>query len=284
MYIIKILRHGPKNDQSQKGADLSKVLLDPNRVDEIRDYARSQVNLVKHAMIEIETTPVDRAIATGRISYDVIKQSLGIIVTEPKINELIGQFAFGENNKAINLCTNKMSFLWNEGKKVHRYGDSDAEHQSLYNWCEVGFDNLPKKDENDIGITIREMAWRIGSYAYRKLKGYSGGDKVTLAFGHSSSIESLLYLCLEMVDGKDGSDPESMLTRFNETGGALHPLTGIVFKYDKNTGLYLEYLIGKPETILGTKTIPFNIDTLRQMDNLFRTEGKSEEVTKKKLA
>jgi len=263
MYILKILRHGPKNDKAQKGDNLTYALLDPSRLDEIKDFARKQAELFKDSLIEIETTPVDRAVETGKIVYGVLKE-VGANVKEPKIDPLIGQFDMDSDGNPINLSSNIMSKLWNEGKKTHRYGESDAEHQSLYNWCSVGYDSLQLEGDDDKGITLRQMVSRIGSYVLRKTN--EKENKITLAFGHSSTIETFLYLCLEMLEGKDCSDTKSVLQKFEGTGGALHPLTGITFKFDGKI-LYLEYFIGKPESELKRKKIKFDINILKQMVN-----------------
>ncbi len=277
MYIIKISRHGPKNDEYQTGFDLSNALLDPSRIPEIEEFARNMAKVLYGYSVEIESTPVDRAIATRDIVYKVMKEYPNVQVLDPTVNEFIGQFAIGTGGAPINLTSRAMSRLWNEGKKVHKYGLSDAEHQSLYNWCEIGFDTVPTEDPEDNGISLREMAWRIGSYVYNKLKEYKSGDKSTIAFGHSSSIESFLYLCLDMMGEEKG-----MLKRFEETGGALHPLTGITFKYDKSSGLYLEHFFGAPETELERKVIRFDMDILEKMDNLLRTKGRSNDISSNK--
>ena len=315
MYNLKLMRHGPKNNNPEAHQTGVEALLDPDKITEIKEFAQDEAIYAHPGEIfEIETTPVNRAIATGDIIYKTMKQNrmakpsghFGINKQDPNYNqeiclpvvdELIGSYGINpKTGEAINLSPKSMSDIWGKAKKLETSENrkKQKENKSLYAWAEQGFDNFQASNPEDPGISLREIACRVGAYVHKKLTQYyylseSKNEVNTIAIGHSGDFEPFLYLCLEMLDGKDGSNLESMTYRFRETGGALEPLRDInLFLYDRiNAPIYgrwgpvIIFPIG--EEITDDRRRPIGLEILEQQAQWFKEYGKSKEVLEQKL-
>nr|MBI4157179.1 hypothetical protein [Candidatus Woesearchaeota archaeon] len=300
-HLIKLHRHGPKNNNPEAHQTGVEALLDPEKIPEIKKYALNQLNRDELAglayntdttSIEIETTPIDRSKATGEIVYNtLINYYTGLdeiywpalkITKNPRINELIGSAGINpKTGEAVNLGPRAMSNIWGEAKKHEDYKHLQGENKPLYAWCRQGFDNTQANNQSDPGISLREIACRIGTYVYNKFTQTEGNQNdriLTLALGHSGDIEPFLYLCLEMQAGRDGKDPEAMTKWFKETGGALEPLKGIEILKEK-LGLELHY----HKTPHNTYLSPIGLEIFQQQAQWFKEYGKSKEVLEQKL-
>lgn len=276
---LHLIRHGPKNNNPDAHGTGVEALLDPDRISWIQSRATGYAR--GYAPILIETTPVSRAKATGEIFKEEISISRDV---EIRINESIGSYALHPHtNEAINLSPQAMSHLWAERKE--KIG-GDAEHQSLYAWCEQGFDNLQANNPDDLGISLREIACRLGKNIYQHLTGDIKQYASIISIGHSGDIEPFLYLCLEMLDGKDGTAANAMTKHFHQTGGALEPLQGLRFFYDRGN-LSLEFPLSKesvPRGHLAIKSQRIGIEILQQQAQWTSQYGKSQQVLEQKIA
>lgn len=252
MNAIHLLRHGPKNNDPNAHGTGVEAGLDPKQAYKIITHAAllptrvsTRVSTVEDfgyapKKIQVVTSPIDRAIGTGQIVYDIIKKDSRFVVPEPAIDDLINSSGrHPQTGKAINLSPKEMSKIWGEAKRSERYSALQGENKPLYAWCEQGFDNPQANAPNDPGISLREIACRLGSFVYQTLQNADNSD-VVIGYSHSGDLEPFLYLCLEMLEGKDGSDPESMTRRFEQTRGALEPLDGI-FLEQRDGKLHLNY-------------------------------------------
>jgi len=281
MAKIHLLRHGPKNNNPEAHQTGVEALLDPQGINKIISQASELLSDRSYAVrngfdysintfnrIRVETTPVNRAISTGNIVYKVLSLDPRFEVPEPIVNELIGSYGINPlTNDAINLSPKSMSGVWGEAKKQETYQGQQGEHCPLYAWCEQGFDNPQAGQRDDLGISLREIACRLGTYVFNTLETADEHDLI-IAYGHSGDIEPFSYLILEMLEGRDGTDKEAMTRRFRETGGALEPLEGLNISYiPKISGTYSELLR----------------DVLKQQAEWFKEYGRSKEVLAEKL-
>ena len=288
--IIDLLRHGPKNNDPTVHQTGVEALLDPEKFYVIRDHARQIIETTPtNYGIQIVTTPVNRAIATGQLEYEVIKRARQE-TPEPQINALIGSQAIHpETGEAVNLVPRAMSKIWADAKKLESYQGQQGENKPLYAWFEQGldnpqgwkYDNQETWNKQDPGISLREIAWRIGAFFYENLETQDPNTRV-LAFGHSGDIEPWLALTLQMHyekdDGVSGTSLENMAELFTQMRGALEHLTGASLYYinGKDSPVYLTQPNFKSK-------IPLKIDTLREQARLFRNYGLSNKVLMARL-
>lgn len=281
---LRLIRHGPKNNDPAVHGTGVEALLDPTRLHLIISHAAWTLESIAPEIrqVRIESTPVDRAQATAKLEYKIISLDPRFKVTEPAINELMGSYAVGKG-RTINLSAQSMVDRWANAKKSEEYAYSHGEHRPLYAWCECGFDNLPAIDSADPGISLREIACRVGTYVHDKLQESDSHDLI-LALGHSGDIEPFLYLCLEMMEGRDGSDAGAMVRWFNRTRGALEPLTGIKIM-NKGPSLQIGHLHGEPGTELpldyGYRSL--GMEVLQEMSRWYHKNGESREVLEERL-
>ena len=243
MYL-HLIRHGPKNNDPNVHGTGVEALLDPSQLHKIVNYGKylqQRAGQSRSQRIILETTPVERAKATAEVLYRtmIIQLEPAFSYVKPSVNPLIGSYAYDEQGKAVNLGPQAMSKLWAEAKKSEHCNQFQGEHQPLYAWCEQGFDNKQANNPADPGISLREISCRIGTYVYQTLQEKENRDFIT-AIGHSGDIEPFLYLCLEMLEGRDGSNHDALTRHFKKTRGALEPLTGIGIAYD-HSDLYLSH-------------------------------------------
>jgi hypothetical protein len=282
---LRLIRHGPKNNDPQAHQTGVEALLDSQRIHEIITYASDTLNSLDPEVIKkikVETTLVNRSIVTGGIIHQVLNLDPRFVATPPTIQHLLSPH--GKNpitNEIINLSPKAMSYKWAEAKKLDDYNLLQGEHKPLYSWCEQGFDNQLAMNSNDPGFSLREIACRIGAYTAEKILNL--GDKdLTIAIGHSGYLEPFLYLILDMLNGGDGTDPITMLKYFQETGGALEPLTGLIIE-KTNSGLYLSHFSGKPGTNLQMVKKPISIEIFQQQAKWLKEYGQSDLVLQKKI-
>ena len=290
---IYLLRHAWKNNDPKAHGTGVEALLDPAKIPEIKGDAARRLITARdggYRRIEIWTTPIDRAIATGKVQYEVMRSSREIEVVEPQVNALIGSAALHpETGKAVNLGTRAMSKIWGDAKKDERYDHLHGENKPLYAWFEQGFDNphgwLLGKPEtwnnSDPGITLREIAWRVGAFLYETLE---KGEKDTqyLAFGHSGDIEPWAALTMQMIRGKDdgrtGTTWEDLPSLFNELGGALEPLTGVCVHCHDQSVMLIDAAFGRD--IICNPRVE---DILQEQARLYRENGVSNKVLTARL-
>ena len=226
-----MIRHGPKNNDPAAHGTGVEALLDPQKIPEIRAYASGLFQKHPESRFYIETTPVERAIATGTIIGEELSAHPRIYV-EQTIDDMIGSYGQRPlSKKPVNLSPQAMSKVWADAKKAEKYKSLQGEHKPLYAWCEQGFDNSQANNPEDSGISLREVACRIGNYMHHRLPKMYAGD-VVIAVGHSGDIEPFLYLTLEMLEGKNAEEKDAMMKRFSQTNGALEPLTGLEIQFD----------------------------------------------------
>ncbi len=246
MKRIDLYRHGPKNNSPDAHGTGVEALLDPSRIPDIEAHARKvfqDAHKGGYSRIEPWTTPVDRARATGDIVYRMLDEETSaggrrVYVFSPEIHTLLGSCGVDRTtDSVVNLSPRSMSALWADAKRADNYAHLEAEHRPLAAWFAQGLDNPQgwKEDQPDTwntqdpGITLREIAWRVGSFVYDKLKGSREGTHV-VAYGHSGDLELWAALTLQMVQGKDdgstGTTGEDMKRLFAVLGGALEPLQG----------------------------------------------------------
>jgi hypothetical protein len=298
MYSLAIVRHGHKNNDPEAHGTGVEALLDPTKLHLIKRYAAQHADMVRRDVLEAletETTIIKRAIVTGEVGYEAILAYLAYLpedekkkISVPTIDALIGSSGIHpRKGTAINLDPNAITKIWKEAKKQDDYKGQEGEHRPLYAWCEQGFDNPQANNHpQDPGISLREIACRIGTYAYEKIQHYigTGQNKGTIAFGHSGDIEPFLYLCFEMLNGQDGTNPDAMTKWFRKTGGALEPLTGIRFEYENDKELFLIHPVGQPGKSVGHNKITMPLEILQEQARWFREDGRSEEVLEAKIA
>ncbi len=227
---IDLIRHGYKNNDPAAHGTAVEALLQPGKIYRTVQFAAGVLGTLSSqtARIIIESTPVGRARATANLAYKVMSLDPRFQVSPPAVRDFLGSYVKcpGKGEEVLNLSSRAMIRLWEEGKrKAQRTGLSDeAETESLLAWCRQGFDN--SYDAADPGISLREIACRVGHYMHETLARVQD-DEYVLAFGHSGDLEPFLYLCLEMREGKSGLEQDAMAKRLAETKGALKPLTGI---------------------------------------------------------
>ena len=214
--IIDLLRHGPKNNDPAAHQTGVEAQLDPRRIDEIRAHALRILQTAdreKYGRLEVHTTPLDRSIATGKVTHEVFSTDRHFYVPPPRINALIGSSAFHpETGEPVNLSPRSMSTVLGEAKKQDTYNGQQGEHRPLYAWCEQGFDNkqawsgrpTDSRLVTDPGISLREIAWRVGTYLHNTIENTDPATRV-VAYGHSGDIEPWLYLTLDMHEGSGGA-------------------------------------------------------------------------------
>ena len=77
---------------------------------------------------------------------------------------------------------------------------------------------------------------------------------------------------------------DALTKHFEETGGALEPLTGLMFEYDESIGLYLHHPFKgtRSETTVDV-SIPLGFEIFQQQAAWFEEHGKSQKVLEQKL-
>jgi len=287
MYL-NLIRHGPKNNDPRAHQTGVEALLDPEKIHEIIAHAAGTLARIPQAYqgttrIRVETTPIDRAIATGDIEYGVLRLDPRFDVPFPAVNELIGSSGIHpQTGKAVNLSPGWMSTIWAAAKKAEIYKHLQGEHRPLYGWCELGFDNSQANNPQDPGISLREIACRLGTYVYDTLEQSDPHDLV-LAIGHSGDIEPFLYLTLEMMAGRDGTSSDALTRHFNTTRGALEPLTGVQF-YQIGNDLCLRHFYGVPRSPESVTDVSIGTEIFQEQARWFKEKGKSQTVLEQKLA
>ncbi len=285
---LHLIRHGPKNNDPAVHGTGVEALLDPEKIPEIRAYASRLLRDNPKSRFYIETTPVERAIATGTIIGEELSRAHPRRFVERTIDDMIGSYASHPvTKKAVNLSPGAMSTIWAESKKAEKYKDLQGEHKPLYAWCEQGFDNPQANNPKDPGISLREVACRIGTYMHHRLPKMYAGD-VVIAIGHSGDIEPFLYLTLEMLEGKKGEEKDTMEKRFSQTDGALEPLTGLVitpknFSDKKYSLSFKEDYECDSERCIHQCDREISLDIFAQQARWYREEGKSYQVLEQKI-
>jgi len=284
---LHLIRHGPKNNNPGAHGTGVEALLDQERIPEIRAYASCLFQEHPESRFYIETTPVERAIVTGTIIGEELSKHPRIYV-EQTIDDMIG--SYGQHpltKKPVNLSPQAMSEVWAKTKNSERYGHLQGEHKPLYAWCEQGFDNPQAQNPEDPGISLREVACRIGNYIHHRLPKMYAGD-VVVAIGHSGDIEPFLYLTLEMLEGKNGEEKDAMMKRFSQTDGALEPLTGLditpqdlsnqkySLSFKEDSGCEGERCIHWPNREIA-------LDIFKQQARWYKEEGKSSPLLEQKI-
>ncbi len=287
--ILNLIRHGPKNNDPNVHGTGVEALLDPLQIYKALQYAANSLERMHDGGIEkavVETTPVPRAYVTGKLITAVFSLDPSFKNTECSVDDLIGSYDVDSlSGKAINLSPSAMSKVWTDAKKDEKYGHLQGEHKPLYAWCEQGFDNPQASNLEDPGISLREIACRIGTYVYEKIQRKEDNIS-TIAIGHSGDIEPFLYLCLEMLEGKDGTSLVAMTKHFQPTGGALEPLRGLRFFYDFGN-LKMEFpspldqLEGRSQL---TDYRNIGLEIFQQQAQWLKEYGKSQQVLEQKIA
>jgi len=296
---IDLLRHGPKNNNPDVHGTGVEALLDPVKIPEIKTHAYGLITDSidrGYDKIELWSTPIDRARATAEIEYGtMIHDSDEIAIALPRINALIGSSAINpENGEAVNLGSRAMSKIWANAKKLEKYDYLQGENKPLYAWFEQGLDNpqgwqygKPETwNTEDPGITLREIAWRIGTYLYNVFEKAENQKTRVIAFGHSGDIEPWIALTLQMVNGIDDGFgriwDEDLTDRFSEIGGALEPLKGArILQLDRSDDLYLFSIKGSDmEFKLGPQ---IGKEILKRQVRLYHERGMSNKVLAARL-
>ncbi|MBS3109537.1 hypothetical protein J4227_03350 [Candidatus Woesearchaeota archaeon] len=303
LYTQKIVRHGHKNNDPNAHGAGTEALLDSSKLFYIVNYAGEIMHgLHGDENVIIGTSPVDRARATAGIVYEILnidprlngEKNGARRLAGPNVVPLIGSYAMDRDGKAVNLGPKAMSDLWAEAKKSDTYAAGDGEHAPLRAWLEQGLDNPQAGNPADPGISLREYACRIGAHFYRSLNLFNESKvsnirpkQLDINFGHSGDIEFFLYLTLDMLMGKDGSDPERLIKYFEQTGGALEPLTGIEVEYDSRHPHSVVFrqrgLAGFEKPSVRTE-VDLGMEILQEQDRWLRENGKSQEVLEQKIA
>lgn len=283
---IHLIRHGPKNNDPAVHGTGVEALLDPVKMYQILGYATrflEEIDCEKIKKISVESTPVERAYVTSQLIAAVISLDPRLPSVSSGIQELIGSYAIHPTSgEAVCLSPLTMTRMWAKKKEI----SAQSEHRPLYSWCEQGFDNPQVNSAEDHGISLREIACRLGSYVWEKIE-QSDEKSSTIAIGHSGDIEPFLYLTLEMLEGRDGKNHDAMVSWFHRTSGALEPLKGIKI-YEKEKGnYYLLHPVGRPdaqrEGEIIAKEKPISIEIFQQQAQWFKEYGKSADVLKKKM-
>ncbi len=293
--ILNLIRHGPKNNDPSAHGTGVEALLDPAQIYKILRYAADSLEQMHRQGIQqavVETTPVPRAYMTGKLITAALSLDPKFASVKCSLDNLIGSYEYDinlTNGRVINLSSAAMSEVWAEAKKSEKYGALQGEHKPLYAWCEQGFDNPQANNPQDPGISLREIACRIGTYVHKKIKIHerikSGEEKVsTTAVGHSGDIEPFLYLCLEMKEGRDGSDKKAMVRRFDETCGALSPMAGLSLETAADDAKKVVI----SSTPIGTgghagRWGIFEADIFAHMADWYKQHGRSRQVLEQKL-
>ncbi len=285
---LHLIRHGPKNNNPDAHGTGVEALLDPAQIFKVLKYAVNSLECMHDQGIEkavVETTPVPRAYVTGKLITAVFSLDPHFKATECSVDELIGSYDINSaNGEAINLSPAAMSKVWADAKKAEKYGHLQGEHKPLYAWCEQGFDNQQANNPEDSGISLREIACRIGTYVHKKIQRKK--EKVsTIAIGHSGDIEPFLYLCLEMLEGRDGTSADAMTKYFQQTGGALEPLQGLHFFYDGGN-LKMEFpspVDGLEGSSVLTDYRHIGEEFFQQQAQWFKDYGRSRQVIEQKI-
>ncbi len=284
--ILELIRHGPKNNDPAAHQTGVEAQLDPGQIYKILQYAANSLERMHHEKIQkavVETTPVPRAYVTGKLITALFSLDPHFQSTEGSVDDLIGSYGINSTNgDAINLSPAAMSKVWADAKKADKYGHLQGEHKPLYAWCEQGFDNPQAHNPEDPGISLREIACRVGTYVYGKIQRKE--EKVsTIAIGHSGDIEPFLYLTLEMMEGRDGTTPDSFIKHFQSTAGALEPLAGLGLEYISSWDSWqIRYPVGKPGYSHGSWMV--GVEIFQQQAQWFKEYGKSRQVLEQKIA
>ena len=272
---LHLINHGSQDNDSEAPETGVEALLDLQKISLIHHYAAS-LHKLQDQLFFVETTPVARALVTGKIIAEELTKA-GFPVKHT-IHELIGSYA-QQDTKVINLSPFSMQQKWAEAKKVDGYHRLEGKHQPLYAWCEQGFDNRQARNPQDPGISLREIACRVGTYVYQRLQQAHGSDQI-IAIGHSGDIEPFLYLTLEMLQGKNGSAFDALTYNFERTGGALEPLQGVVIT-NREENLYLTHLAGNAEHKVYQHKL-MGMEIFFEQARWFTDHGRSQEVLEQK--
>lgn len=285
---IELIRHGPKNNNPEAHLTGVEADLDPSQIWLIKLFAQSYLRRTLTGPIQLETTPVPRSINTGNVILETWHEhpEFRDLILPIKVNELIGHLGIDPEGNAINLGPKSMTKVWEEGKRNELLGQS-TEGGSLLAWLEQGLDNVQARDKNDPGISIREIACRVGSYLYSKLDLLTekGMNTNLLSIGHSGDIEPWLYLTLASTEGNDIGKKEVLREYFDRTGGALAPLSGVRLSYSPaEKGIILTHNTRSSGGEARTANIIISPHTLREQALWLESAGRSQEVLAQKLA
>ena len=296
---LDLYRHGPKNNDPAAHGTGVEALLDPDKLPVIRAHAvqlAHEAERERYTAIEIWTTPMNQAVATGDVVYKrILEEVLGleasgmqIQVAQPRIHALLGSCAIHpETGEAVNLSSRAMSQIWADAKKSEDYASFEGENKPLAAWFDQGLDNpqgwqfgRPETyNAADLGITLREIAWRVGTFAYTRLLQAEEGTRI-VGYGHSGDLEPWAALTIHMAegrdDGKEGTTVKDMKQLFKDLGGALEPMRGYSI-VTKGSDLHLT------GAGLGTNEFVVGREVLQEQARLYRTKGKSNHVLAARL-
>ena len=284
MYQLNLIRHGPKNNDPSLHLIPGAATLDEKADAAIRDYIKQFAkSLPSNATIGLYTTIVKRAMQTADIAHDEFNR-LGFSVSSPQVDS-IGSYV-NDNGTERNLSSHLMSLEWQKGKdaewKAGTYARGiNKEDLPMMLWCEKGFDNPQYSGLNlpdyDSGISLREIAARVGDYILQRITNQKGKD-ADLVIQHSGDIEPWLILTLAMISGHDSTQPGYMQRMLPKIGGGLNPLTGIKI-IDTGSDLYLEH-----PTQNGTSSFPLPGAILLEQSEWTNTNGIADKVIEQRRA
>jgi hypothetical protein len=220
---IRLIRHGPKATVTSHFTGIE-AQLEPSGIPLIEEYARSFMAEREGYYFVVESHRVPRNDATRQI---IAKQLIaGGARVESGIEDKLGPYRGAAGN--IILLPPELPKIWGAAEKADQTVECVAkEDRGLYSWANAGMDN-----DFGTGISLREVAYRLGDYVLKAVEFAQRSDSPRLVVGISNSgfIEFLNYAIL---DSLEGSKP--CVERIKETGGALRPLTGLSFFYTKGS-------------------------------------------------
>ncbi|MBS3128657.1 hypothetical protein J4410_05920 [Candidatus Woesearchaeota archaeon] len=185
-YTHRIIRHGPKNPVQEHNTG-QEAGLDPARLHLIDEYVHRLSPLYRGKRVAVHGGSLPRAYQTGeRIQAILCSQGVDVGFS---IDDLLSPFV-GEQGR-INLMPARFPRLWGEAQKE---GNPDKEDAGLQAWVETGVDTNFDGD----GITLREIAYRIGKHILRSIEEYRQGNTLhRISVSHSGFIEPWVYLVLQ---------------------------------------------------------------------------------------
>jgi hypothetical protein len=243
---IDIIRHGPK--QAGKHVTGTEADLDPSQVGAILAYADNYAGITT-GPIEVCTPTVPRNLHTAEHIHDELGDRVS---KELVIDDRLSAFV-----DSCNLLPPALPRIWGEAEKA--YQDRKGvrkEDRGMYAWAEIGL------DQGSDGITLREVAYRIGSFILDKL--HSPTPNI-IGISHSGFIEPFIYATLDMMDPA----PKTPVEYFHQTGGAIEPLKGVCVYADVDRTVLV--LPDQTERTL-------DLDILRRQRSWLHDHGKAEDI------
>lgn len=279
---IDLYRHGPKNNNPVSHGTGVEASLDPEYFDQINDHASFIATDDSRDSFSVGSSVVGRAKNTAKIVAEKLRKE-GKKVEGPCSYDLLSSNSLDLlTGNVVNLSPLSMSNLWAEAKKEDNYSSiRQAEGRPLYAWFSQGLDN-PQAGllGEDVGIPLREIAWRVGTYVESMLNGTQA--KRVIGYGHSGDIEPWIALTIQMQEGNDdgrrGTTVSQMQDLYHRLGGALNPLQGVSIVEDDAE----IYLIGSERGPDFGSGLRLDRKIIEIQSQLYLTEGISSDVLAKK--